>query len=112
MSEPFNEHGRDVAHIASSTPYIIVFQYADELVISFSSVDHLQATDDAGSNNNFVSCDHPFAEYTYVQWIPVASLCCRCQPAHPLTTICAGNESVEGWVLGRRPMRSIDAEIT
>src|SRR5262245_30283761 len=91
----FHQHGRDVADVASSTPDVVVFQNADDLVVRFSVVDHLQAADNPASDDDLVSRDRSFAEDTDIQRVTIAPFSSRRQPANTLITIGARNKPIE-----------------
>ena len=111
VPEPLHQCWWQIPHLCNRRPQGIVFEYGNDLVVCFASIQHRQATNHAGIQNDFPTRDRTLTNDPNVEQVTISGISPRHERVDPGGTVRSRNESIERWRLRRCPLRSVDPQV-
>src|SRR5688572_13254517 len=70
----FDEHRWNIFNVTRFTPDVVVFQHADDFIVSIPAINHLQSPNHSGAHDDFITGYGALAENADIQGITVTFL--------------------------------------
>jgi len=110
VAQALDQHARQLRQVLDFAPDEVVRQHGDDLVVGLAVVEHRQAADHLGLDQDLARVDRTFAEHADVERIAVALLGAGRQVADAAATQRARDEAVEARRLAAGALRAVDAQ--